>query len=392
MGAAGGYAHVRSRAQGYTLLVFCGLVAYLITAWSHRFTAVDGAVAVGPESLVVIGEAPASFSRVDGGLAMDLVETSPRGVSLAVPGAEGTAHLHVRFSAAAENLVRGPSLWDDGRLFLEWIDPKTGDTLGISPIHSARDDDESGPQEVVAESPAEGAVPVLQMQNLGESGSYVVHEIEITPARERAVWWFGRWVIMFGFMAVLAALAVWVPGTKKPAPWRGWGAAAIWMALAVSYVVPGPWDPARPFGVPFAFAGVPNIEAHEAVIDEQTQELIEQIESSTEPLPPPDSFALQLKLLLPGLRPLMHIGLLFAPTLAIAWLVGARGALVLGVMLSLSVEAAQTMFGFGFGWDDVGDLIFNSLGIAAALWAHRRFARRIHSLLPFPCPEPKVSR
>ena len=299
----------------------------------------------------------------------------------------GATHLHIRFQARAENLVAGREQWDDGRLFLEWQDPKSGGTLGVSRIHSARGDDASEPQVVVARSPVGEAVPVLRLQHLGESGRYVVQVFEITPAREQALWRFGRWGLLIGFLAVLAAVA---RGTKKPARWRGWFAASIWMLVAVHYVVPGPWEPTRSFGVPFAFEDkrqqktvISNSEAKMGGLRADDMLFLKA-------LPLPSDPGLRLRQMLPCLRPLMHVALLFFPLLAIAWLVGPRGALSLGVLLSLSTEAAQVMFGFGFGWDDIGDLFFNSLGIAAALWMHRRFARRVHAFMPFPFPEPVV--
>ena len=383
----GGLATVPGVRSLYGLLVSGMLIACLLAAWAHRFAPVDGASAVGLESLVLHGAEPAGFMRDGGALRMEAGKDAAPGASFAIPGTDGARHLYVRFHAAARDLVRGPESWDDGRLFFEWMDDGGG-VIGVSRVHSARGDDGSGLQELVVSSPARGAVPVLCFQNLGESGSYMVDRLVIVPARERAVWRVGRWFLAAGFLAVLAT---WLAGTKKPAHWRGWVAAGLWMIVAACYAFPGPWEVALPFGVPFVFGEVPAMETGETGetnADRTIARAATDGDPMLEQLPPSDDPGLRLRQMLPWLRPLMHVTLLFFPVLAIAWLVGARGALCLGLALSVSIETSQVMFGFGFGWDDVGDLFFNSLGIAAALWAHRRFARRIHALLPFPFPEP----
>ncbi len=348
----------------------------LLAAWAHRFEPVDGAARVG--LLASAGAERAGLEREGGALVIHARDGRPQSASFAIPGVDGAAHLFVRYRAAARGLVPGPERWDDGRLFVEWM---TDDGVaGVSRIHSARDDDESGLQSLVVSAPFAGAVPVLRFQNLGQSGGYALLELEIVPARERAVWVVGKWLAGFGMLASLALLAA---GTGKPARWRGWVAAGIWMAVAAGYAFPGPWEVARPFAVPFAFGGaegpgvrmlvVPGMDDSEPILEE---------------LPPALDPALRLRQWLPWLRPLMHVALLFGPVLAMAWFVGARRAVWLGFGLSIAIEASQVLYGFGFGWDDVMDLIVNAAGIFAAAWVHGRYARRLHARLPFPFPRP----
>ena len=84
-------------------------------------------------------------------------------------------------------------------------------------------------------------------------------------------------------------------------------------------------------------------------------------------------------------RPLLHALSLFAPTLLMACLIGRRRALSLVIFLPFAIESAQTAFGYGFGKDDVFDLFYDGIGIAAAIlvcgrlekWLPHRFASRI---------------
>ncbi len=365
---------------------FAILVALLIGMWARQFAPLPGAVAVDGRELIAIGAAAPGFRR-DGGRLMMEAGGRPRHVAFTIPGTDGARHLHVRFQASASGLERGAKLWEGGRLFIEWRTP-AGETLAFSPLHSACGTETGRPTSVVVHAPAPGTRPLLRLENLGASGIYTVDEVAITPARERAVWSIGRWLLVVGFVACIATLG---HNTKKPAPWRGLAAGIVWVLVAVNYVVPGPWETTRPFAVPLVFSAAEKeppaaLSAGESTGLQHGANAAGAAELGK--LPDPDHLGLRLKRLLPSARPLLHIALLFAPMLAVAWFVGPRRALVLGLLLSCSIEAAQTLFGFGFGWDDVGDLIFNGLGIAAALWVHHKFGRVLHSRLPVPFPEP----
>ena len=359
------------------------LLGCLVTAWSYRFTPIDHAVRVGVDSLVLLGEKSENLSRTNLGMVMTTQAGSPGSVSFGLPGIPEGSHLLIRFHAVAMEIVEGRELWDDGRIFLEWL--SDGNVIGVSRIHSARGNEDAGFQQIVISPPARTATPVLRFQNLGAAGTYEIHDLEIVAVRERKVWSWGKWFLAAGFLTTLAALA---GGTKKPARWRGWMAAGVWMIVAVGYAFPGPWDVARPFIVPFVFV---ELSALERADDVDWQEFAA-VDGKDQPLmgrfPQPDDIGLRLKQGLPWLRPLLHVALLFAPVFAMAWFVGAKRAFWLGWALSLSIEAAQTLYGFGFGWDDVWDLFVNGIAISAAVWSHRKFATRLHARLPFPFPEP----
>ncbi len=367
------------------LPLLCILFGCLVAAWAHRFVPQDGASRITLEALELIGDKPETLRRESGGgIAISATPGKPASASFAIPEIGEPEIIFIRFHAVADSIEVGLERWDDGRLFFEWM--RNGEVVGISRIDSARGHKDQGIQSVAIEAPVSGAEPVLCFQNLGASGTYEIRMLELVAARESRAWSFGKWFLAVG---VLAVVATFVGGTKKPAPWRGWVAAGVWMIVAAGYAFPGPWDVARSFMIPFAFPEVPIMEAG---ADQQWRETVTSVrpgESLMDRLPPPDDIGLRLKLWLPWLRPLLHLALLFAPVLAMAWFVGARRAFWLGWALSLSIEASQVLYGFGFGWDDVWDLIVNGIAIFAAVWAHRRFARRVHSLLPFPFPEPE---
>jgi glycopeptide antibiotics resistance protein len=79
---------------------------------------------------------------------------------------------------------------------------------------------------------------------------------------------------------------------------------------------------------------------------------------------------LRIKAALPRIRPLLHALMLFAPTLAVLFLISRNRTLLLGGTASLGVELAQYLFGFGFDRTDFLDLLWNAAGIALALWIH----------------------
>lgn len=400
------------------IVSLCLLTIMLIAAWAHRFEAAPDVRASGVEHLTSTGTKPVGLRIGEDRIALT-AGGRPRHATFTIPGAGVARHIHIHYQAETIGLERGDNPWDDGRLFIEWLSPD-GKNRAFTSIHSARGDRKSPATAVVIHAPVDGAVPRLRLENLGKSGTYTITKLHITPARERAVWSIGRWALIAGFIAALAAL---VHNTKKPARWRGFAAASVWVFVAIHYVIPGPWDVARPFGVPLAFqepatpdpepvatAGsrAPSVppttspspttppapRASDAPPQPEKKSAAPTPaptpagESDLGRLPDPDDFGLRIKRLMPVTRPLLHIALLFAPTLVFAWCVGIRRAFILGMLLSLSIEAAQILFGFGFGWDDVGDLIYNAVGIAAALWAHHKFARRVHSRLPVPLPEP----
>lgn len=359
-------------------ITFGMLTGILVAMWAHRFVPVDGAAAVHLDALVMLDAAPPGFTRH--GDAMQIAAGgAAAGAPFAIPGAGESRHFHVRFHATARELIAGAERWEDGRLLLEWLDAE-GQIRGSHRLHSARDDTESGNSESVVSAPRPGLTPILRFQNHGQSGIYQVDFLEITPVRERAIWAIGKFPLALGFLATLAAFHL---GTKKPARWRGWVVAGIWMIVAFGYAFPGPWEAAMPYAVPFNIPEAEPMQPGDLTTSDMPATPVVPPVVEVEPPPPPNDLGLRLKVGFPWLRPLLHIVLFSVPVFAMAWFVGARTSMWLGFLLSISVEASQTLYGFGFGWDDVGDLIVNAIAIFGALWIYQKIAPRIANYLPF---------
>ncbi len=365
------------------LALFTALVVCMVAAWSHRFMPADGAVRLGLNALTLAGDRPAGLSWDGDALRMTGRPERRDSAQFLIPGMEGVEFLLVRHHAVADGIVVGWDKWDDGRLFIEWL--VDDEVVGISRIHSARGSSDRGVNTMVIAAPRRDAVPVLVFENLGHAGTYELRHFELVAARERRIWALGKWAFGAGILVLLVGL---IADKKKPARWRGWVAAAMWLWVATNYAFPGPWDAALPFVVPFAFGEVEDFQAGSAKLELPDAVPVHGGIPQMEQLPPPGDIGLRLKLWLPWLRPLLHFVLLFAPVLAMAWFVGTKRAFWLGWSLSLMIEAAQVLYGFGFGWDDVWDLIVNGIAISVAVWMHRRFAEWIHSRLPFPFPRP----
>jgi glycopeptide antibiotics resistance protein len=92
-------------------------------------------------------------------------------------------------------------------------------------------------------------------------------------------------------------------------------------------------------------------------------------------IPVQGSLALRIKYFITQARPLLHVLLLFAPSLALAWLVGRRPALFIASTLALAIELAQVAFGYGFDGMDALDLACDASGIALAIWVHKKMLK-----------------
>jgi glycopeptide antibiotics resistance protein len=88
------------------------------------------------------------------------------------------------------------------------------------------------------------------------------------------------------------------------------------------------------------------------------------------------------------LRSSLHILLLFAPTLVSFALIGRNRSLILAILLAIAIEAAQTLFGYGFDAFDVLDLLFDAAGILLAAWVFENLQQKYVFLQTriAPCP------
>jgi hypothetical protein len=163
-------------------------------------------------------------------------------------------------------------------------------------------------------------------------------------------------------------------------------AAVICLLMGLYFVVPGPWKLIRSFGQPFQFeldskdsGSKPLIHGTSVSFDppsllkpttqapESVGKVVEQVDLS-----------LRVKLLLAGMRPVLHSLLLLVPTFLIACLVGKMLAIRLMLILAFSIEAAQVAFGYGFDRTDVLDLFSDLVGILIGVILHACIQRVDH--------------
>jgi hypothetical protein len=261
---------------------------------------------------------------------------------------------------------------------VEWYAPSGGEKLETDPLSSIRDDERSAIQEMVVVRNKGFSVPVLRMEHLGKSGSFMLTDLEITVVKERWIWVFGRWFIALGFTGWCYGLIRSWPGISKR---RASLASLVWLMVGICFVVPGPWTTIRPMGGNFKIGSVGAVPSSVPAASENPPPQVIGITSGAiaaeGKMPDKSSVILQVKHRFPQLRTLLHALLLCGPSLIMLCLIGRKPTLPLMIMTALAVELAQAAFGYGFDWTDVSDLICDALGIAGACWIHARLAKRL---------------
>ncbi len=358
---------------------FLALVAALVLLWNHRYERVPGMPVwrladlrqgvPGVPGVEWMGEAehPELRLKVDS-------QTPRISLRLAIPGIPAVEMLYLRHRMAAHDLMRGPEKWHTGRLVIEWHPPDGAAATEMETVGGIDLNHDFGLIDFVAVPENGPAIPALRLEHLGLSGEWKLTDLEIIPVRERLSWRIGSWLLAFCWVAWFFACARSWPGISR---WRALLAASVWLLMGVHFAVPGPWKTQRPIAGSFHLGETVTVPASvkappKALV--QTDPVI--LSRETAPLdkiPPRGSFALRVKVLIAWARPLLHSVLLCAPVLVSAWLVGRRPTMVMAVLLSLAIEAAQTLFGYGFDWIDITDLATDAAGIVLGLWLSRRF-------------------
>lgn len=301
-----------------------------------------------------------------------------------LPQIHAVSFLHVRFKVTTTSLVPGKKTWQDGRCLIEWHPQARGSAWENNPFCSAKYSESSGIVEMVLRPDHPPAIPALRLENLGTSGDLELTMFEATVLRERLVWKIGRWLLMAGWLAWAVA---WIGPRGKSGRLRPLMASAIWLVTGLYFVVPGPWKDVRSFAGPFQIgAETPAVADHSLSAarperpDSPTVNRLSANPTALESvgkIPDQGDFTLRLKHYAANARPLLHILLLFAPTLAMACLVGRKPAGSLAAILALAIEASQLAFGFGFDRVDVFDLASDAVGISLALWLRSRIKRHL---------------
>ena len=319
---------------------------------------------------------------------------------IALPNLAAAHWLHLRFQIQAKQLRLGKFPWSDGRLILEWHSSEK--SWEFDPVSSVRDDQDSGIIDVIARPDNGSASPALRTENLARAGEFQLCLFEASVVRERSFWRVGRWGLFLGWSLWFLCAAGFAARRSRL---RSALAAAIWIAMAILFVFPGPWKTLHPLGSAFQIG--PELRQSQpspapapaaALPPSQAGPLTSAPLAATPTPPPPPkiepppsagrvatqgSLILRLKnqmsqlppLLCSLLRSCIHIFLLFAPTLASVLLVGRKRAILLACLIALAIEAAQFLFGYGLDGFDLLDLLFDACGILLALWVYRKIGR-----------------
>lgn len=302
---------------------------------------------------------------------------------LEFPGLNAVSSLHLRYRITSGQLEPGREKWADGRGMIEWHSDKSRSTWENDGFTSVRDDSDSGIVECVLRPEAPPAVPALRLENLGTAGELTLSMFEATVLREREIWRIGRWILM-------AAWIAWVAACIGPVG-RHWFVrpaltGAVSLLMVIFFVVPGPWKILHPLGGKFQIGPeIRNIQLPPTSpeIGNQPAPKLESVGK----IPDKGDITLRIKHLANLARPLLHSLLLFAPALVISCLIGWKRMIPLMALLSVAIETAQVMFGYGFDWADVFDLFNDAIGIALAVLLYRRLRKlkspRLASLLEF---------
>lgn len=371
------------------LSAFVLLVALLLLCWKYRFEYASGSQVVSLADLRAnqVGDLGAG-GEWRGATDKPCLRLSMTGQTksivqrIRIPEIGLVQFLHVKFRLRGDGLVCGKEVWKDGRVMLEWYQPGI-DAWKLQPLGTVRDNQSKVGDEFVVESTKGAAVPVLRLEHLGQAGAFELQELELREVCETALWRYGRWVLVVSWLAWGYAV---VRSWKNISLFRALTASAVFVTMGIIAVVPGQWKIQRPLGVAFMIKENPQgvsprvdaLNANEVEISAVSSFPNLSHVDSQQPLgkiPVQGGLLLKAKHYLPALRPILHMLLIMAPTLVMAWLAGWRPALLLSVTLSAAIEIAQTAFGYGFDRTDVIDLVCDAIGIAAAMITYQLVAR-----------------
>lgn len=365
-------------------VTFLILLGALLFCWQRRYCEVSAVREVTLEDMVRGLELPrsASLAGENKDLALHMEAHAPgsgNSLRLHFPRVPPSAGIFLSFRLVAQDLQPGNEVWENGRAIIEWHKPGRPGEWENDPVASVRFDDVSLTDGVVIQPESPPSIPALRLEHLGKSGT-----VELTAFRAQVVaesrWWrIGKWGLLCAF---LGWSFLCIQAFKRIHSARALCAAAIWVAMGWHLAVPGPWKIQRPLLQPFeighAERSVSSRENAKASIDSPEHVALPPsgASRSSGDIPLQGSLPLRVKFLITSARPLLHILLFALPAFLMTALAGRLPALCLCSLLALLVEGSQWAYGYGFGWDDVGDIMTDAagigLGVLACLWCWKQ--------------------
>lgn len=343
------------------------LAAILVFAttmlWQHRFVPAEGAHRIDLSQLLCHNFGPGSTAPIR----LEQQEHQhPRLLDLQIPDAAPIEFLHTDFQLRAEDLIPGDEDWEDGRLTIEWThaDGTTQSDYLSSAFHNLN----SRCRSVVNHPKNTPATPVIRLEHRGQKGTIVLEKLEIFAVRESMLWHYGKWILGAGWVLWATALA----GTVNKHWSKAFSAALVWTLIGTHIILPGPWHNHRPLGSSFSLTPPPSPE-HVSSRSEETS--VRHVAVNLGTPEAQGSLLLQTKAAFTALRPILHLGLFFIPTVVFLFLTSRWRAISLTASMAILVEMVQAGFGFGFDQADLLDLATNALGITAAVIVHAQWQR-----------------
>lgn len=365
-------------------VTFLVLVFGVLFCWQHRYCRTESNAEIALEDLIRGLEFPPKIILSGQGQSLALtLAAQPTGHSnalrLNLPGNSPSSGIRLSFKVRANKLIPGNEVWETGRVIIEWHKPWQAGGWEKIPVSSVRFDDVDEISGVVIQPDSPPAIPALRLENLGKSGTMELSGFHAQTVEESDWWRIGKWGLLCGFLGWSFAL---INSIRRIHRGRALCAAAIWVAMGWHLAVPGPWKIQRPLFQPFEIGYAANADsppyAKLASLDSPLAIALPPSGESPSSgnIPLQGSLPLRVKFLITSARPFLHVLMFAVPAFLLTALAGRLPALYLCGLLAILVELSQWAYGYGFGWDDVGDIFTDAAGIAsgiiACVWCWKR--------------------
>lgn len=297
--------------------------------------------------------------------------------------------LHVSFKGCIGNDHKNvnPSVF--GVIAVTWWDSKSKQWAGYDLLDILNTDKNEYRKEIVLRPPKQGLFAGLLIENNQLSGDFIIENLVCTKVTERPVW---KWCSAAMMLAWTFWIYVMLNGKLNPFHWMPLLAASAWVLLAALLIYPGPWRNLPPLVIPYHL-GMPDMNqsttGHQQFKESQKNDssaAIADVENGSKIMTQPalsgdtvkktqskslnqdeiwsiDQWLIDIKGYFSRIRFLLHFIMMLAPTVLFFLLVGEKIGVLLSAALGLGIEIMQLLFGFGFGVEDMVDLIGDASGI-----------------------------
>jgi hypothetical protein len=331
-------------------------------------------------------------------------------------------YAHIRFKATCEGVEAGRYSWDDACITLIWIDATGKMAPDFLSLWSAKGDVQIS-RDMVVPLARHGTLPKIIITNRGRAGEFTLHSFSMQMVAYRPGIFAAIGLLVAAWLAWGAwGIRRWVVGTAAN-PLKLTAAAALWVAFGWFSSLPGPWIPWQSIGEPYPIEVVRSPAEAPKVIPTPTPPTVptpapkptappangnppsnpapSPLATAPAPVPdpapapPPTPPAPQplpaaqegapegigggpirwLLAHLPAVKKVAHLVGFALLTVLLGLLTGSRRAVWPALALAALSEFCQWAFGFGFGWDDVLDLVLDTGAVLGGIAVWHWFVR-----------------